>query len=143
MPQYLGKRIAVLGIAIAVVNGLATIFYWYSSIWWFDMPMHFAGGLFIGLLAYSILASLEIPFIQRLRERSSPVIAIIIVVAIIGVGWEIFEYALQYFSGAQFANPLDSVSDFFFDLVGAAAAGLYLLRKLASIRATRVEPDAI
>ncbi|MDQ5930921.1 MAG: hypothetical protein QG674_85, partial [Patescibacteria group bacterium] len=30
------------------------MFYWYSAIWWFDIPMHILGGAFLALLLGAI-----------------------------------------------------------------------------------------
>lgn len=36
-------------LVILIFQVVAEHFYWYWRIWWFDMPMHFAGGLWVGL----------------------------------------------------------------------------------------------
>lgn len=117
----------LLVFGIFIVNTLATIFYWYSSIWWFDMPMHFFGGAWLGLMGLSLCG---MPWIQRRKQCKSFLEALIFVfffVFIIAVSWEIFEFVLQKLTGALLANPLDSLSDIMFDLAGGFSAILYAI----------------
>ena len=37
--------------ALALINLPATFFYWYSLVWWFDMSMHFLGGVAVFYLS--------------------------------------------------------------------------------------------
>ncbi len=116
------KRVVVLVFFIFFINYLATAFYWYTSVWWFDMPMHFLGGFWIGLVCIWFFSS---------KEISLPVLAkIILLVLIIGVGWELFEILVNSFLAKNSFNILDTLSDIFFDLAGGTAALLYFLRKI-------------
>jgi lipopolysaccharide/colanic/teichoic acid biosynthesis glycosyltransferase len=50
------KRSAILIAVICLLNAPAMLFYWYSTIWWFDILMHFLGGFFVaGLYDSKIL----------------------------------------------------------------------------------------
>lgn len=120
--KRLFKIIAKLIVLIFILNYLATKFYLYYSIWYFDMPMHFLGGFFLGLSAIWLLSfkssSLELSF--------NLICKIIFFVLIIGVSWEIFEIAFNNIV-AQFPfNNLDTISDIFFDLTGGIFAILYI-----------------
>jgi|SRR3989344_3070127 len=105
-----------LVIAIFFLNTLAMKFHWYFSIWWFDMPMHFLGGVFIGLLSLAI-------FPRR------PVLTAFLGVLAIGALWEIFEFSLDTFITYNPHNLLDTLSDIAFDLTGGLSAALYFLSK--------------
>ncbi len=121
----LARKLLFVILAILAVNSIAIYFYWYSQIWWFDMPMHFAGGFFLGLLG-----CWGIKFIHRhITSLATLAITVIGFVLIVGGGWEAYEYGVQDITHAILANPLDSVSDIFFDLSGGTCALLYLLRK--------------
>ncbi len=43
--------LVALILAIAVVNALAQYYYWFWTMRWFDMPMHFAGGMWLAGVA--------------------------------------------------------------------------------------------
>lgn len=119
-PEIAGsKRLVVkalwLVVVIFLVNLAAMKFFWYSSIWWFDMPMHFAGGVFLGLVALASYA--------RAKGMENPAMKAFIVVLmatlVFGVGWEIFEFGIDTFITFSPHNLLDTVSDICFDLAGA------------------------
>lgn len=99
-------------------------FYWYSILWWFDMPMHFLGGVWVGLAG--IWALLYSGLFSSTSSDKQLVLRTMIIVFAIGFLWEVFEYTVQHLiPGANLADPIDSVSDIFFDLSGGAFALLY------------------
>ena len=80
-------RLVTLIFLIFLLNYLAMKFYWYSSIWYFDMPMHFLGGLWLGL---------ALIWFFKIKEISWKVILeIILGVLLIGVFWEAFEIIID------------------------------------------------
>lgn len=115
-------------IFISQVIALSLFLYW--EWWWFDIIMHFAGGLFIGLLALYLYY-----YSHRIEPKHfSPLSALFIalgMVALIGVLWELFEFVTDQFAIAigrrielqqQFQ---DTLGDLFSDLVGGAV-GAYM-----------------
>ncbi len=120
---------------IFIVDILARKFFWYYSIWYFDMVMHFFGGLWAGLFFVWFLSIKDLSFPEwslGLLSLSDYKIVYktLLFVLIVGVLWEIFEiYANNYLGGDSF-NILDTVSDVFFDLAGGATAVFYLLNRI-------------
>ena len=99
---------------ILIVNYAAMKFHWYYSVPWFDMLMHFLGGLWLGL-AFIWLYSAGTSYLK-----------IIAGVLLVGVFWEIFELVIhQYFLRESFDLP-DTLSDLFFDMLGGGVAVFYL-----------------
>lgn len=119
--KKLFAEIAFLVCGIFILNFAASRFYWYSSIFWFDMLMHFLGGLWLGLV-----------FIWLYRTRAMETVSFLKIMAsvfVIGFLWEIYEIIVNS-SFAQ--NPFDiydTVSDLFFDSAGGATAILYVFRR--------------
>ncbi len=122
------SKAALVVCVIFIVGILAEFFYFYSTIWWFDMPMHFFGGFFIGLLgSWMILYGYFRNRPSFLRTKVSFFTVVILSVCIVGIGWEIFEYILHlnvFQSGAL--NILDTLSDLCFDTAGGLVAILYV-----------------
>ncbi len=114
--------IFVLVIGIFIVNALATKFYWYSSVWYFDIIMHFIGGFWVGLLALYFHTSGRMTLALALKALGA--------VVIIGIGWEIFEAFVDKAISANPFNVLDTAADLLFDVSGGASAVFYYLRKL-------------
>ncbi|HSE56981.1 MAG TPA: hypothetical protein VLB02_02770 [Candidatus Paceibacterota bacterium] len=124
MRKTLVLRALLLVLFIFAVNALAMKFYWYTAMLWFDMPMHFLGGVFLALATGVCLSRqlLEKPFRQVL-----PIL--LISVLCFGVLWELFEYSVQtVIRFAQLANIPDSFSDLFFDMLGGSIGAIFVYR---------------
>ena len=120
--QKLLKRLSYLIILIFIFNLVAGKLYWYSSIWWFDMPMHFLGGVWVGLILIYLFR------VHGLSNKT--ILGLLLGVLLVGVGWEFFEFAfVNPIAGNPF-NTLDTLSDIFFDLAGGAFALLYFLKRI-------------
>ena len=115
-------RITSLILFICVLNFMAMRFYWYTSMWWFDMPMHFLGGLWVGLVFLWLLKPKEFNFLTILK--------IIFGVLIIGLSWEIFEILVNHLAAQDPFNTLDTLSDLSFDLMGASFSILYFTKRI-------------
>lgn len=116
------KTLIHLILFIFIVNYLATKFYWYSEIWYFDMPMHFLGGFWIGLLYFYLSPSENISFKVILKT--------LLFVILIGIGWEIFEVLVNDVIARNPFNSLDTFSDICFDLAGGGTAIFYFFKRI-------------
>jgi len=119
-------RTFLLVLLIFILNCLAMKFYWYSSIWYFDMIMHFLGGCWVGL---------AIIWFFHVEDISLKLIfKIILGVLLIGFFWEVFEVIIDEIFSKNSFNILDTISDIFFDLSGGCLAVLYFIKKIMSNR---------
>ena len=119
--KKLAKRLIFLIFWILIVNFLANKFYWYFSIWYLDMIMHFLGGLWVGLVSI-YLFSFNKNFFWAFK--------ILGIVFFIGLGWELFEIIVNDVITKNPLNFLDISSDIFFDLAGGAMAILYFIKRI-------------
>lgn len=124
--KKLFKISAYLVIFIFIINFIANKLYWYYSIWWFDMPMHFLGGLFIGLGCLWFLYSKDRP--HELSWRL--VLKIFLGVLLVGVLWEIFEIIFYQIIAQSPFNSLDTIHDIFFDLAGGLFSLLFFFKRI-------------
>lgn len=111
---------------IWLVNTSANYFYWYSAMWWFDIPMHIMGGMFLSLFGGAL-------FFRKLRDLSNKeaLVTILLFALIIGLGWEVFEYIVQtIIKGQQLANIPDSIKDMVMDLLGGLFTSFFVLRSI-------------
>lgn len=116
----------LLVLFIWLVNTAANHFYWYSAMWWFDIPMHIIGGMFLGLFAGAL-------FFKKIRGLSNKEVLVIILlfVLIVGLSWELFEYVVQAFiKGATLASVPDSIKDMVMDLLGGLFTSFFVLRAI-------------
>lgn len=118
--------------AIAVITlvlffhllGMLGLYSWHP----YDIPMHFGGGVAMGVLALAMwdthVKSVTLNAKHALAKRLFFTVWIVGFVAIIGIAWEWFEYTLDAIAEVRYAwglaqtSLLDTMADFFFDLLG-------------------------
>jgi len=125
---------------IAIIHMLAEFNFWYWKFLWLDIPMHFIGGLWLGLAGLWLWY--HTPHLARLRERTnlSPFLVALVTGVLIGLVWEAYEYLVWTYSGKGLPPeyPLDTVSDLVMDTLGAVT-GYGLYRVLARKSVARPE----
>ena len=101
-------------------------FYWYSSVWYLDMFMHFLGGFWLSFAM--------IWFFKIKKITPKIIFEIILGVLFFSIIWEVFEIIVDKSITDNIFNILDTISDIFFDLAGGFSAMLYFSRKVMSIK---------
>jgi len=104
---------------------IANHFFLYWRFWWFDMLMHFLGGLWIAWLGYYLFSLSN--YLPKIFKRYSIFIITFFSVLIIGVLWEIFEYITKV-SLRQDNYILDTYLDLLMDTLGWGLAYVLLLK---------------
>jgi len=119
------KFILGLLVFIIFIHALATINNWYWTYNWIDMPMHFLGGFWLGVIfLYFIMPKLEITDHKLLITM----ILVVSFAVLIGVLWEFFEFLSDIFLAGKGIFEIsqqgtgDTMSDLFFDLLGGFIA---------------------
>jgi hypothetical protein len=113
----------ILIILIGALHQAGSVFYFYWSLAWFDNMMHFLGGLSMGLL-FLWIRYVSGLFVKRTPSKKEVMINVIIFVAIVSIGWEIFEYVFDIANPTGGKYLLDTSHDLISDFVGAITAGL-------------------
>lgn len=96
----------------------------YMEIWWWDILLHFLGGIWLAMSGFWLLyLSNKVNCKKSVRNFF---IATLVPVFIIGIAWEVFEYV----NGITFVLPgevyeIDTVGDVFVDLAGGLLVYLY------------------
>jgi hypothetical protein len=110
---------------ILVLHAIGIVFGLYSVLHWYDIPLHFGGGLAMGALGLAIWQQgiHEVHFQKRLEKHLSPWLVPLFVlgfVSLISIGWEIHEYVFDQLFTGQIRQPGvgDTMYDFVFDLSG-------------------------
>jgi hypothetical protein len=107
---------------IFFLNMAGGYFSWYSGLWWYDMLMHFSGGVMIGVVALLFAFSDTFPWFGTPTAPKYRKIIFAILFAV--VVWESMEFSLSTIGGDEF-HVLDSLSDM---LLGTAGALFVLSR---------------
>lgn len=122
----LGIVMMMLVWVIFVLNTLAFQYYWYWMYPWFDNPMHFLGGLWLG---GTIIWILKTRHTEEGKTVSMCRYAVYIIggAMIIGVLWELFEFSLDTFITFRVNDIVDTLSDLSMDFLGTTAAYVILV----------------
>lgn len=105
---------------IAALHIAALYFFWYWSIWWYDIMMHTLMGFWIGSMTL-IIASRKIDTGGNFIRFGLP----ILVAFIIGILWEMFEWHIDRFVIVRFQTDIiDTLSDLASDIAGGLMATL-------------------
>jgi hypothetical protein len=101
--------IVLSGVAFFNWIGTANLYYW--SMPWYDIPMHFFGGVWVAL---AVLWVSEMPFAGWVKARLS-IPSILASVVAVGIAWEVYELAFGitgfHVPGFVFDTALDLVMD--------------------------------
>lgn len=100
---------------IGAVNLFAEIYYWYWRMRWFDMPMHFLGGVWLAATALWWYYG----WLEAKNQHFYRVLAICIIASLgIGFLWEVFEAGLALQTVGHINAMPDTLSDLMFDTLG-------------------------
>lgn len=117
-------------IILGALHHIASAFYLYWEIPWFDMLMHFIGGASVALFFIWSLYGSDIFGSRQIKSRASVVLAALVFVLIVSGAWEIFEYKFDIANPAWESYPLDTFTDTVSALLGSIVGGvLGTLRK--------------
>ena len=129
----MGKIVLALLVLILGVHALGLAFDWYFVLSWFDIPMHLSGGAWVALLFFYIFGKR----IHIISDRTGIIPTMFLAlgfVALIGVGWEFYEYGYDVFIAekypifeAQSRGLFDALKDLFDDLLGGAIMASFLV----------------
>lgn len=115
---------ACTGIMLLLINTGAILFYWYDSMWWFDMPMHTIGGMLVVFVGSAFLWTR----IRHLPAREL-FITLTLFVFVIGLAWEYYEYVVQFYvKSVHLADVADSLSDLICDMLGGSIGALFVIQ---------------
>lgn len=114
---------------IAVLHTVATVFSLYWTLWWYDMPLHFLGGVFITLLVLWVwFLSGYVVAPTATTPATRVFLFTVLWLIVIGIGWEAFERALGHTWSVE-GYWLDTGIDIALDIIGGAVGFLFFRNK--------------
>lgn len=125
------QKKALLGGVIAiwimlVLQIAASVWSLYWILPWFDILMHFLGGVWLGLTIFALLTR-SIPYL--LTHKALMVIVLVSGTLFIGFAWEIMEFFLDLVLGTNMFQPdlPDTLIDLAMDMAGSAVSAIGIL----------------
>ncbi|HBB56591.1 TPA: hypothetical protein DEW47_01765 [Patescibacteria group bacterium] len=131
----LGKLTVLFILGLFVLHAVATYTSLYWRILWFDTPMHFLGGFVVGLGAVWWMFFRDKFSLPKNLPWFYSLILILGVVALVGVLWEFYEFAVDRFiTRKEYINLtqggiIDNMKDLFMDLSGGLLVVLAFLHE--------------
>lgn len=132
-------RHATAAIGTVLAFHAAGVFSLYEAWRPYDIPMHYGGGLAMGVLALAIwdsaIKKVTFKMESAWAERVFMALCVLGFVALVGIAWEWFEFGFDLYFQTKLGWGLaqtslgDTMADFFFDLLGSAT--VLLLRRKA------------
>ncbi len=111
---------------IFILNSTAQTQFLYWKYWYFDMPMHFLGGVFLGFLAIYVLVFIfKKPVISK---KYLFIFQVFLFVLVLSIAWELYEFFIDHTFTVRNPNYIDTLSDLFFDLAGGCVSLLFLVK---------------
>src|SRR5438477_12918460 len=93
--------LVIMNVWLGIAKGV------YGMLWWWDIPTHFLGGVWVGLFAAW--------FLQK-RDREFTVARCAAAALSVGVVWEIFEYHFGIGGSAFMPYWVDTLKDIVMDV---------------------------
>lgn len=112
---------------ILVLHGIALHYYLYWTMWWYDIMMHFLGGVWVGLFA--VWLWFRSGYFRQSAETPRSLLRVTII-SVLGIGllWEVYEYLYHIVFALEFQPHYleDTQLDLVLDIAGGCAAWLLL-----------------
>ena len=124
LQQPLFRFLFALIIFVALLHIAALELYFYWTLWWFDVLVHFLAGLWVGLGALWLIFLSG--YITRFRlSHHSALFTALIPIAVVGIGWELFEV----WAGVPIEKKYlsDTVVDLSMGILGALSGYIYVI----------------
>ena len=110
------RAAAATGAMVAIMNILADVHDLYFTTWYFDIIMHFLGGVWFGFLALS--------FVIWVHQRTATnqyghYLIVALIVLAIGLAWELLEHIAGVQAVFSSVHINDTILDLIMDTLGA------------------------
>lgn len=119
-------KLTLAPIVVALLHIAAMLLGWYEQIIWLDIPMHFLGGVSIGISAYFFLVHTKV----QTSNFDNKLFGFLVILALTGlaaIAWEILEYSLDTMFNTELQRSIaDTMKDLAFGLIGGALTGIIL-----------------
>ena len=124
--RWLLPVVVVLLVVVAGLHGMATLRHWYWLYGWFDLIVHFLGGLWAALATVWAARALGIWTPSQVPRNAWA--WIFGATLLTGLAWEVYEYLVGMVFVDTGGYVEDTLADLAMDLLGAAPVALALSR---------------
>ena len=111
-------------ILVAILHYVATVFFFYWTVYEFDSLMHFLGGVWVSLTTLWLYFFSDIFSPSRRRGVNFLIVSLLSIV-VIGLFWEVFELLFGITTTSSPEYVYDTTLDLIMDTLGAICACMY------------------
>lgn len=90
---------------------------------WIEIPLHILGGMVVGAVSHYITITAEGDDRNICQSPRPYILSIFLSAFVVGIMWELYEVMMGY---AESLNTINTLSDLFFDLLGASSIALWV-----------------
>lgn len=123
------RTVLCTGLFLFFAQEAAMYYNLYIKLWWYDIPMHILGGIWVALMFfYWFYERNEI--LKKENGFLNNIIFALGFVALFGTFWELYEYSFDtFFTDLHLQTLSDTLKDLVDDLMGGLLASIYYLLK--------------
>jgi len=117
----------VFPVFVVIIHFILTIFFKIYLIFpWYDIPMHFIGGVSLGITYFLVLQFSQKENYIRMNGFFR-ILFIFALVSLTAVFWELLEFSVSYLNGwFSQGNLADTMADLFFGALGGLFTAMFL-----------------
>lgn len=116
----------IFPVFVLFIHFFLSFFNVYEIFSWFDMPIHFLGGMAVSITYFLTLKYLQRENYLRL-DNLARIIFVFALVSLTALFWEFFEFSLTYLTGLGFQGGLDdTMLDLFLGMLGGLITVIFL-----------------
>ena len=120
-------QIAIGPIIVIGLHSVGTLAGWSEMWWWFDIPMHFLGGVAIAISIAAILHEFETKKKFNIAWKPLEILTLLAFVALAAVLWEMMEFAFDIFFHTDMQpSLLDTIKDMCMGIIGGGLSAIVL-----------------
>lgn len=123
---YVGTMLFILSLALVWGYMTALRHELFFFVPWIDIPMHFLGGVVIGLLAYFIFIAYSSRHENSVQVRHA-VTNVLLAVFLMGILWEVYEVIFNLTE--EFNYWQDTLIDLLMDMSGGLAVAIWVVHR--------------
>lgn len=123
-------KISFPPLLLLAIHVLVTELGIYEKFWWFDIPMHFLGGVLIAISVAVFLNHFKQENKLSIQSVVLKILFIISLTALFAVSWEILEFFIdQFFNAHMQASVIDTMKDLSMGIIGGNVIAISILIK--------------
>jgi hypothetical protein len=118
--RYFFPSFLVLSL-VGLLHWIGSSDFYYWTVWWYDVMMHFLGGVWVAL---AVLWVSHMPFVPASLKSRISFGSLALSVFVVGLAWEAYELVLGFSCLYDPGYASDTIQDLIMDTLGALCVAM-------------------